>query len=185
MTDYIRKAVLLFGIAVSFPLQAGEEAVDGAFGLKFGQTLDVSSMEQLATEKNGGIEYRFMPDNPYRPLSDYSVFVTPGTLRVYKIAGTGHFKSMQSCRSELSRLEKVLENKYVKTSRGISERFGDIPTITFGKGDGKIKAVCEGVFNSRELVLVYLDEGLQEQVAQEKAASTSDQQKGLTDTSGL
>ena len=183
-------AGILFFLIVfipSLPALAGSEAVTGAFGLSFGQVLDSSQREQLGTEKNGGIEYRFTPDHPYQPLNEYSVFVTPGSRRVYKIQGVGNFHSMKSCRQSLSDLEAVLEEKYEKTSHKITERFGDIPEISFGKSSGKIHATCEGIFNNRKLVLIYVDKALQEQVKEEKAAilSPSKGQAAGSDTSGL
>ena len=187
MRDLVGQLFLFFIVMLSSPVWADDEPVTGAFGLSFGQVLDSSQLEQIATEKNGGIEYRFTPDHPYQPLSEYSVFVTPTSRRVYKIQAAGNFRSMKSCRRELSQLESVLDRKYDKTSGEISERFGDIPEIRFGKSTGKIRATCEGMFNDRKLVLVYTDSALQDKVAEEKAASRSPTagQAGGSDTSGL
>ena len=187
MTDLAGLLILIVIVTLSSPALADDEPVTGAFGLSFGQVLDDSHLEQIATEKNGGVEYRYSPDHPYQPLSDYSVFVTPVSRRVYKIQAVGNFHSMKSCRRELSRLESVLDKKYEKTSHEISERFGDIPEIRFGKSGGKIRATCEGMFNSRKLVLVYTDTELQNEVAAEKEASQSPSkgQAGGSDTSGL
>lgn len=155
---------------INLPIMAKSLPIDGAFGLKLGEKLDVAELEKLGTERDGGIIYGFKPSNPYRTLTNYSVFVTPVSNRVYHISASGKFGSMKDCREELMRLESALAKKYTKISGEISSRFGDIPKITFGTSTRKIEALCKGAFNRRELVLRYIDKTLSKEASKEETA---------------
>jgi len=184
----MNRLVCLMMVCVLPAIAAAEqESIEGGFGFKFGEAIDVSSLNKLQNEKEGGVRYVFTPEHPYGPLTNYEVIVTPKSHRVYKIEAMENFGSMSDCRKELLRLEKVLSRKYMRTGGQVSSRFGDIPKITFGKTSKNIVALCKGVFNSRKLVLTYLDEDLLSEVKIEDSdENKADESYSLEqDTSGL
>ena len=181
--------LLFFMIVCLVPVVvfAGDDVIEGGFGLKFGETVDVENMEKIQNEKEGGVRYAYTPEHPYGPLTQYELVVTPKSNRVYKIEAMENFSSMSDCRRELLRLEKVLSKKYKRTGAKVSTRFGDIPKITFGKSSKNIVALCKGVFNSRQLVLTYLDEDLLSEVKMEDSdgEKANEVPTSTHDTSGL
>lgn len=181
--------MLLIVCAGPVPAVSGNRTIEGAFGIHFSDPIDVTGLEKLRADKNGGLRYRFKPAKPYGPLSDYSVFVTPSTLRVYQVTAIGHYGSMVDCKTELARLEKILSDKYPQTMSKIKGRFGDIPKIAYGVAGRVIEATCEGVFNRRELIVTYMDESLKDEAAREaeRLASQQDADEIIEseDTSGL
>lgn len=160
---------------------AGQAEVEGAFGLEFGQVLDIAGRPDAEVD-DGGLRFPHHPEHPYDPLSDYTVTITPESRRVYMIRAVGHFSSLRRCREELITLEEVLEKKYVKTSGKISEHFGDMPEIRFGVSPRKIYGHCEGGILNKRLVLTYIDEALAEAARREARRESTD---GDPDTSGL
>lgn len=179
-----RAVLLLITLSAPLPAAAGSGEIEGAFGLRFGQVLDMSGHPEPDVVATGGLRVAYRPENPYAPLSDYTVTVTPETHRVYEVRGLGQFKSMRRCREELVTLEGVLEKKYVKTSDKVSERFGDIPEIRFGESSRKIHGQCVGGILNKRLVLIYIDEALSEE-ARREARRAAAGARGQRDTSGL
>lgn len=175
-------AVLMF-LAPAAETAAGEP-VEGAFGLEFGQVLDITGRPAPEVDDDGGLRFALRPEHPYGPLSEYTVTVTPESHKVYMIQGIGHFSSMRRCREELITLEGVLEKKYVKTSGEVSERFGDIPEIRFGKTSGKIYGFCGGGILNKRLVLSYIDQSLVDEARRESRRGGKVEQGGR-DTGGL
>jgi hypothetical protein len=154
--------ILILILLMPLPLYAEEGAIAGAFGLKFGERLDVEKLEKLEASAYGD-GYAISPEKPYKPLHEYVAFVTLHSNKVFKIVGKGKFKSMKACREELLLLEDALSKKYIKTSGKVSDKFGDIPKIAFGKTERRITGMCVGGFFGKELVLTYLDRELEKQ----------------------
>ena len=179
--------VLIMACIVPVTVMAAQDEVDGGFGLKFGEVVDVTKLEKLNNEKSDGLRYAFTPEHPYGPLTQYEVVVIPKSNKVFKIEASEQFGSMGECRRELQRLEKVLSRKYQRTSARMSTRFGDIPKITYGKTSKNIMALCKGVFNNRQLVLTYIDSDLLSEMKMEgsSAKEKNKVQKTAPDTSGL
>lgn len=166
------------------PVEAARGEVEGAFGLEFGQVLDVTGRPAPEVDDDGGLRFVHRPEHPYGPLSEYTVTVTPESHKVYMIQAVGHFSSMRRCREELITLEGVLEKRYVKTSDEVSERFGDIPEIRFGETSRKIYGFCGGGILDKRLVLSYVDKSLAEEARREarrESAAGHDER----DTGGL
>lgn len=165
--------------------------INGAFGIEFGVEIDVTQYKQVAADKPYGLEYAFIPVNPYGPLSSYSVFVTPQTHRAYQVRASGSFTSMAACRRVLVDLEESLEKKYDKTSKKLKKDFGASPKISFGRFSRTIEGGCTGFLFNKRLNLIYTDKPLRELAGQEylqlqQPAHQQGRQPGaLHDTSGL
>ena len=180
--------LILLGVLVVLPATASE--INGAFGIEFGAEVDVNQYKQLGIDSPYGLEYAFIPENPYEPLNNYSMFITPKTHRVYQVTAMAKFTADSACRRVLVGLEEVLEKKYDKTSNPIREDFGSLPKISFGKSSRVIEGKCTGVLFSKRLNLVYVDKELRklagEEYQQMQAAKKQSGKHGADqDTSGL
>jgi|GEM_PF-3291272 len=180
--------LIMLGVLAIFPATAAE--ITGAFGMEFGTRIDIKNYKQLGLDTPYGLEYAFIPDNPFAPLNNYSVFVTPKTHRVYQVSAGARFTSDKACSNVLIDLEQVLEKKYDKTSKAISKDFGSMPRISFGKSSRTIEGNCSGFLFSKHLNLIYVDKQLRDQAGQEyqqtlESKKSSGQQGGDRDTSGL
>ncbi|MFQ5470644.1 MAG: hypothetical protein ACE5EH_10110 [Gammaproteobacteria bacterium] len=150
-----------------------EQPVEGAFGILFGEKLDVSDLEQLDFDDKYGPEYAFTPSSPYKPLTKYSVFVSPISNQVYKIKATGQLKTKKKCLAELELLEQLLSRKYYKTSQKISKKFGDIPRISFGRLPRKAEGTCTSTIFKVTLTIRYYDKDLEKQARLETREFTN------------
>lgn len=148
-------------LALSAAAPAAEQGeVTGAFGFEFGQVIDPAGLKALDDDEDGGPGYTVVPENPYGPLTDYAIAITPSTHRVYRITARGSFGSMQRCRDELVLMERALERKYAKTSGSKAFGFSSHPVITFGQSPRKIRGKCTGRIMDKTLTLEYFDEDL-------------------------
>lgn len=152
-------AGFLLGLC-AVPLAAEQAEVTGAFGFELGQEIDPAGLKALEDDEDGGPSYAVAPDNPYGPLTDYAVALTPATHRVYRIIARGSFTSMQRCREELVKLEQALERKYAKNSGSKAFGFNNSPLISFGQAPRKIRGKCTGTILRKTLTLSYFDEDL-------------------------
>ncbi|MCC6208233.1 MAG: hypothetical protein IT488_08775 [Gammaproteobacteria bacterium] len=151
--------------ALSLAAEQGD--VTGAFGFELGQVIDPAGLKALDDDEDGGPAYAITTDSPYGPLTDYAVAITPATHRVYRIAASGDFRSMQRCREELVKLEAALERKYAKISGSKAFGFDDSPMISFGKSPRKIHGKCTGRIMHKTLTLSYFDEALAQEARAE------------------
>ena len=171
-------------LAYSLVVVAGEEAIEGAFGLKLGQKKSTITAMLVSDKKlSDANDYKFRPTHPYEPLSDYAVFITPNSGQVYKIQATGKFTNVHGCKLELGRLEQVLTHKYGQKNFDPSRRFTKSSKITFGQGRRRIYATCTGLF-ARRLELTYVDKKLAKsagwrQPAAKASAAASRDDSGL------
>lgn len=161
------RAAVLYFLLLAFPILslAGGGKVEGGFGIKLGQEIREENLpEGLNMERvddnDGEVIYSFVPEHPYGPLTEYLVFVTPLSDRVYQIQARGHFKKRENCVQELNALEKVLTGKYGKKNHDASVRFTDLDIINFGDRKRKIIVKCSGFFTKHKLQLLYVDKGL-------------------------
>jgi len=135
-------------------------AIEGAFGVKLGQKKAAIAALIISERKlSDANDYKFRPVHPYKPLSKYSVFITPQSEQVYKIRATGKFRNVHACKLELGRLEKILSRKYGQKNFDPSRQFTKSSKITFGRGSRRIYVSCTGLF-ARQLELDYVDKKL-------------------------
>jgi hypothetical protein len=166
-------------VLCALPASAEQAEVAGAFGFEFGQAVETAELKPLGIEAKGGVRYGFIPANPYAPLTEYELVLTPRSLRVFRITARGTFSSMQRCREELVRLEQALERKYVKTSGKIAMAFGEQPEIAFGRSARKIYGVCTGAILKKTLTLTYTDEDLVQAARDEGGPAGGDARQAM------
>ncbi len=161
------RTAMLFFLLLAFPMLslAGSEKIEEGFGIKLGQEIrDENLPEGLNMERvdenDGEVIYSFIPEHPYGPLTEYLVFVTPASDRVYQIQALGHFKRRDNCVEELDILEKLLARKYGEKNYDASLQFTDLDVINFGDRKRKIIVKCSGFFSKHKLKLIYLDKEL-------------------------
>ena len=171
------RAVALFFLLLAFPLAAvaGSEKIESGFGFDLGQKIDEDNLPQdLAMERlqenSDEVVYSFMPEHPYEPLTEYFIYVTPRSGRVYQIEAVGNFKKRESCVEELELLGDILTRKYGKKNHDASVRFTDLDVISFGGQKRRIIVKCTGYFTKHKLKLIYVDRELMKVAKQETRA---------------
>lgn len=167
-------------LLVPFAVTAETSAIEGGFGIKLGDKLDISTLQVKPGSDHARGEYLFTPENPYEALTEYSVFVSPqGT--VYQIQAIGGFRSGDACRAELARLEQALTKKYGPPMDDRRAKITGISRITFDDEPRRVVASCNG-FIKYQLKLTYSDSTLEDTV--EKSEERPEIPK-KRDTSGL
>ena len=168
------RAVALYFLLLVFPFAvlAENEKIEGGFGIDLGQKIEEKNLPQdLAMarldENNDEVIYSFTPQHPYEPLSEYRVYVTPRSGRVYRIEAEGYFRKRESCVEELELLEDILTRKYGKKNHDAGVRFTDLDVINFGGKNRKIIVKCSGYFTKHKLKLSYVDRNLMKDAKQE------------------
>ena len=91
----IQFALMLAVMMTVYPVSASE--ITGAFGIGFGERIDTGKYKQLGLDNSYGLKYAFIPENPFRPLEDYTMYVTQETHRVYQITASATFTSDKGC----------------------------------------------------------------------------------------
>ncbi|OYZ26134.1 MAG: hypothetical protein B7Y23_02795 [Sulfurovum sp. 16-42-52] len=101
---------------------------EGAFGLKLGDTYDVSKNSLSRVEVEDIIKknlpfydeeeyiksYYIVPPKPLEYFSQYSISIDPQSHKIFEIIGSKDYQTYEECRSKYKILEQVIENKYCK-----------------------------------------------------------------------
>lgn len=94
----------------ALPPKAQHRTILGAFGLRFGEKFQAILVWK---DHHGSHFYRIELPSPVRYFSNYLVWVTPKTNRVYRIlARSGPYATLWSCQDDLKQVRVILENKY-------------------------------------------------------------------------
>ena len=107
---------LFFVLAISIAcVQSGfaQEKIEGAFGLKLGDKLDVNSDIVSKVDGSEGI-YRVNPPNPLKGFNEYIVYVTPQTHTIYQIRAFAYFGFGAQAKKRHNSLRDILKEKYSK-----------------------------------------------------------------------
>ena len=169
--------VLLF---VPFAAVAESAAIEGGFGIKLGDKIDINTLERKPGGDSDRGEYLFTPENPYEALTEYSVFVSPqGT--AYQIQAIGVFRNGDACRAELARLEQALTEKYGSPVDDRRAKITGISRVSFGDDSRRVVASCDGFFKYK-LKLTYSDKSLEEMAEKGEERQAIPETR---DTSGL
>jgi hypothetical protein len=95
--------------SVVIPARALEK-IEGAFGLKLG---DVWHPKEKPDSKYGGGEgYKFTPAQPNSAFSDYLVWITPESHRIFKIMAIGVAPDGKTAEARCAGIAAVLNEKY-------------------------------------------------------------------------
>lgn len=120
-------------IVLIIPLHA-QAQIEGGFGLKLGDVLDVDSDELEAVKGSDNAVYRVKPPKPLPGFDVYQVYVTPLTHKIYQIRAFRHFKIVHGAKNEYTMLRKLLENKYGKEEDNGYQRLRSPGMQDQGKG---------------------------------------------------
>ncbi len=141
--------VRTFLVSLVFLLNGAVQAdapIDGAFGIKFGTTLDQLKVDRTLAN---GVVHVVTPPIPLNMLTLYSVETDNKTGKVYRIAGQTMANDKSGCMETLASLIGVLEEKYGEfSSHGTMFRLKS--------GDKSITATCtsERGFTQRQVYMV-------------------------------
>jgi len=105
-------AVLSFGRA-TFAI----DALDGAFGLRFGDVFspgDSGAQGTVRTDEHARMPaYRFQPQAQNRHFTEYWVYVTPATHRIYRIVAVGRANNAALAESQQDAILTVARERYL------------------------------------------------------------------------
>ena len=88
------------------------DKIEGAFGMKFGDTFDTSSAIGIIEGKNGIRNYQFNTTNVFRPFKNYFVMVTPKTHKIYSIWAVGKIGDLQAGKKEQLEIMELLGKQF-------------------------------------------------------------------------
>jgi hypothetical protein len=107
------KYLLLISLLFSLVLPAfAAEKIEGAFGLALGDVFDVTKQGLEANAKKALVPTPFTPDKPNRAFSEYYVFISPKSHRIYKIIATGKFPDENAGYKVFAAIAAFLNKKY-------------------------------------------------------------------------
>lgn len=192
-----KSTVRIFLLLFVFSSNAyGNDAIKGAFGIKFGQVFDSNTIQtrefKFHSNPHGKIKndadviYEFIPSSGYRTFSRYFLYILPVTKKVYRIQAQSfdEIKASDECLEETRLLKSLLIKKYNIT---------DITNITdFGKSIGQEKDdevllrkngvyVMLGCDQTNFLNIDYTHYGMSLLVSQERAMSAKNRKKSRKD----
>ncbi|MBH0044328.1 hypothetical protein [Pseudoalteromonas sp. SWXJZ10B] len=166
-------------LLLSLPFVTLANDVEGGFGYKFKEKINISSLELIKVTKVEGDQYRYKPEKPYGNLDNYSVYVTPETQSVYKIEAQGSFPTKADCKQELSSLEQALSKKYGAKKPDLSAVISGMPIIRLGGNGKRIVGMCNVYTKPYQLTLSYMDDS-QTQIAKRERASIINSERDLS-----
>ncbi len=141
----LRTILFTLGLLLSAAGQA-QSPIDGAFGIKFGTTLDKLKVDRTLAN---GVVHVVTPPIPLNLLTLYSVETDNKTGKVFRIVGQTMANDQTACMETLASVIGVLEDKYGPfASHGTMFRRRE--------GDRSITATCssERGFTQRQVYMV-------------------------------
>lgn len=151
------KTKLFFTVLILLLFQssfAGEE-ITGAFGIKFGDSLDSVKIDRTLVN---GVVHIVIPPKPLESLRLYSVETPKDSKVIFRITGQSLANSKIECLGDLASIMSITEAKY-----GKFENLGTIYRISQGKKAITASCTSEGGVTSTKtymIKLTYEDLGL-------------------------
>jgi len=142
----LRKIIFMGALFAVAGLALAAAPITGAFGIKFGATLDQLDVERSLVNE---VVHVVNPPMPLNLLTLYSVETDKKSARVFRIVGQTMANNEAACIEELASLIGVLEEKYGKfTQHGSMFRLKS--------GDKSITASCssERGFTERQVYMI-------------------------------
>jgi hypothetical protein len=126
-------AVLAVYISFAAVKAFGAEKIEGAFGIKLGDTFDTNSAIGTSKLTDGTPMYQFSTTNGFRSFQRYYLMITPTTKRVYSIWAIGTAENTESAKKEQALIIEILQQKYgAKEKEGILETVSDAKRVDQG-----------------------------------------------------
>jgi len=139
-------AILLLTICLAGNAPAAA-TIDGAFGIKFGQTL--KEVKVVRSHVNGTL-HRVKPPDPLSLLRIYTVEVSGPKKRIYRIVGQSLVNDNAACNEDLGSIMAILRSRYGEPQSGTGGVY------RFSEGSRSITASCglEGGITARGMYKV-------------------------------
>jgi hypothetical protein len=90
------------------------DKIEGAFGMKLGDTFDPSSAIRILEGKDGIPSYQFNPTNVFRSFKNYFVMVTPKTHQIYSIWAVGKIDDLRAGKEEQAKVMELIRKQFGK-----------------------------------------------------------------------
>lgn len=126
-------AILLASLSLAWNSEAAPN-IDGAFGIKFGQTL--KEVKVVRGHVNG-VLYRVSPPDPLSLLRIYTVEVSGPQKMIYRITGQSLVNDSAACHEDLASIMAMLKTRYGEpqsVSAGV---------YRFSEGPRSVTASCQ------------------------------------------
>ncbi len=166
-------AILVFSVCLL------SQEITGAFGIKFGFSLDKLKVIETSETTDGKPLYMIDPPIKVRLLTEYYVMAAPISKRVYSVWGVDRGLEENECLTRLEAILKTLERKY-KTRRKEAFSFFDT-NYTISKGSVYVHVRCSNELTDYTLYVQYYNRPLMKQAKKEEIHLKSQQ----IDESGL
>ncbi len=142
----LARIVLMGAFFLVAELVLAAAPINGAFGIKFGMTLDQLDVERSLVNE---VVHLVNPPTPLNMLTLYSVETDKQSGKVFRISGQTMANNEAACVEELASLLAVLEEKYGKFTQ-----YGSM--FRLKSGDKSITASCssERGFTERQVYMV-------------------------------
>jgi ankyrin repeat protein len=156
--------------------RTGAPKIDGAFGLKLGDTFDTTKGVLVKPTQLGEVRvdeyqvvYKFTPQKPLPPLESYYVEITPKAHKICSIFAVTRENLLNEKKEQLDVVVTALSNKYGKSESGWG--FVLYSTEFDGKTIGLVRSTARLSEQSQVYVvtLIYNDGTLQELAKREWA----------------
>jgi len=153
-------SIILAVFSVTALAQDKTEKIEGAFGLKLGDTFDIKTLGAKAIPSSGGsLMYNFTPTNPMRSFTRYGVVLTPKTHRIAGITAMGDYDDKAGAQKEQAVVLALLTKKYGAQDKAqIEDQLDSNKRIVQGKR--MIMMFIDAGVNKARLTISYADETL-------------------------
>jgi hypothetical protein len=102
--------------------------IDGAFGLRLGDRLDLDAPNVIKVAGIVNEVYRVTPPKPLDGFDEYFVFVTPLTYKIFRIRAISQYADLEDAHLDFRHLREVLSAKYAVDS--VDSKTNKQPTVT-------------------------------------------------------
>ena len=128
-----RLAILLASLGLAWNAE-GAPSIEGAFGIKFGQTL--KEVKVVRAHVNGTL-FRVNPPDPLSLLRIYTVEVSGPKKNIYRIVGQSLVNDSAACNEDLASIMAILKTRYGEPQSASPGAY------RFSEGPRSVTASCQ------------------------------------------
>ena len=126
--------------------------IEGAFGIKFGEMLDVKHKAKCKI-KTVVEECEVIPPKPYSSFTSYQVVLTPHTNKVFRILGNRYMNDFSLCIHEAETIIGILKKKHaIKMRKNGTNLLSDTPRTTWDSFKDNKTLLDKGILISCDTV---------------------------------
>jgi len=166
-----RSFTLLFGLLGALLLMTapawGTGAINGIFGVRFGQTFNLA--EALSTDTFTGHKvYEFSPSDQTPLFDRYYLSITPQTKRIYGICGVNSSATLERAKANYRQILDQMQQRYGQVESGLLSGIMNMFGLKrIHQGDHKI--VISFREDSKKTYVIHYNDRLKEQAKIEEA----------------